>query len=72
MTSFTLPHVTASPDRLIYTLKETEVRLSLSRSSVRRLIDSNQLTPIRIGRAVRITRQEIERFVADRVAAATV
>lgn len=40
--------------------------LSLSRSSIYLLIDSDQLRPIRIGRSVRFTVEQLEQFVADR------
>lgn len=40
--------------------------LSLSRSSLYQLIWSEQLVPIRIGRSVRFSVDQLERFVADR------
>ena len=40
--------------------------LSLSRSSLYQLIWCEQLVPIRIGRSVRFSVDQLERFVADR------
>jgi len=40
--------------------------LSLSRSSLCQLIWSEQLVPIRIGRSVRFSVDQLEQFVADR------
>ena len=41
--------------------------LSISRSSIYLLIESDQLTPIRIGRSVRFPVEQLEQFVADRM-----
>lgn len=40
--------------------------LSLSRSSIYLLMDSDQLSPVRIGRSVRFTVEQLEQFVAER------
>ena len=40
---------------------------SISRSSIYLLMESDQLTPIRIGRSVRFPVEQLEQFVADRM-----
>jgi len=45
---------------------EAAEMLSLSRSSLYQLICSEQLVPIRIGRSVRFSVDQLEQFVADR------
>ncbi len=40
--------------------------LALSRSSIYQLIWNEELIPIRIGRSVRFSIAQLERFVADR------
>ena len=46
----------------------TEI-LSLSRSSIYQLIRTDQLVPIRIGRCVRFSVDQLEQFVENRVSA---
>lgn len=41
--------------------------LAISRSSVYQLIWNEQLTPVRIGRSVRFSIAQLERFVTDRI-----
>lgn len=41
--------------------------LSISRSVIYQLMDAGQLTPIRVGRSVRLPVEQVERFVADRI-----
>ncbi len=43
--------------------------LSVGRSSIYQLIWAEQLTPIHIGRSVRISIDQLEDFVAERLAA---
>lgn len=42
--------------------------LAISRSSIHQLIWSEQLIPIRIGRSVRFSVEQLEQFVIDRIA----
>lgn len=54
------------------TIQECQDALALSRSSILRLIARGELRVIRpTGRAVRITDDELERFVRERQAEAT-
>ena len=47
----------------LLTLQEAAERLSLSYAMVRRLIERGELNVHRIGRAVRISNVEVERFI---------
>lgn len=59
--------VLPSPSRtLLVNMKQAADILSLSRSSMYKLIWSEQLVPIRIGRSIRFTVDQLERFVAER------
>lgn len=51
---------------LLVDVAQAAVILSISRSSIYQLIWSEQLVPVRIGRSVRFSVQQLERFVADR------
>jgi excisionase family DNA binding protein len=51
---------------LLVTVVQAAEILSLSRSSIYELIWSDQLVPIRIGRSVRFSVDQLERFVAER------
>jgi excisionase family DNA binding protein len=51
---------------LLVTIKQAAEMLSLSRSSIYLLMNSGQLSPARIGRSVRFTVEQLERFVAER------
>lgn len=66
---------TTSPDPtptaarpLLVTVEQAGEMLAVSRSSIDQLIWSEQLVPIRIGRSVRFTVEQVERFVAQRAA----
>ena len=50
-------------DRLLYTPEQTAHVTNLSRSAVFRLIATGELESVKVGRARRITRDGIERFV---------
>lgn len=54
-------------DRLLVSVVEAAAMLSLSRSSIYQLIWTEQLTPIHIGRSVRLSTGQLEQFVADRL-----
>ncbi len=61
-----ITRATISERPLLITVTQAGVALSLSRSSIYQLIWSEQLVPIRIGRSVRFSMQQIEQFVANR------
>ena len=52
-------------DKLLITEKDVCERLSIGRSTVRRLMAQGRLNPFRIGRALRFTTSEVERFVDE-------
>ena len=56
---------TSSRTLLVTVVQAAEI-LSLSRSSNHQLIWSDQLVPIRIGRSVRFSVDQLERFVTER------
>ncbi len=53
---------------LLVSIKQASEMLSISRSVIYQLMDAGQLTPIRIGRSVRLPVEQLEQFVADRLA----
>jgi excisionase family DNA binding protein len=53
---------------LLVSIRQAADMLAISRSSIYNLIDADQLTPIRIGRSVRFPVEQLERFVAARIA----
>ncbi len=53
-----------TPPMLVNVVQAAEI-LSLSRSSIYQLIWNEQLVPIRIGRSVRFSVNQLERFVAE-------
>ena len=57
---------TAPPRALLVNVMQAAEILSLSRSSIYQLMWTDQLIPIRIGRSVRFSIQQLEQFVADR------
>jgi excisionase family DNA binding protein len=61
---------TRDPHRpLLVDVSEAAAILAISRSSIYQLIWSEQLIPIRIGRSVRFSVEQLEQFVIDRIAA---
>ena len=57
----------ARPTRaLLVTIMQAAEILSVSRSSIYQLIWTDQLVPIRIGRSVRLSIDQLEQFIADR------
>ena len=50
-------------DKLLVNLIQGANRISVSRSTLYKLIQSGQIRPIRIGRSVRISVEELDRFV---------
>lgn len=68
----TTPHPDSRPPsrgRLLVSVMEAAEILSVGRSSIYQLIWAEQLTPIHIGRSVRISIDQLEDFVAQRLAA---
>jgi len=51
---------------LLVTIEQTGKILCLSRSSIYQLIWCEELVPIRIGRSVRFSVEQLQRFVAER------
>ena len=50
-------------DKLIYTIEEAADLLSISRSQLYRLVESEELPTVRIGRSRRITYAQLDDFV---------
>ncbi|MFT5978520.1 MAG: excisionase family DNA binding protein [Candidatus Azotimanducaceae bacterium] len=62
------PEPTDSNTRpLLVSIKQASALLAISRSVIYQLMAAGQLTPIRIGRSVRLPVEQLERFVADRL-----
>lgn len=51
---------------LLLTVPDAAKMLAIGKTALYQLIWSGELTPVRIGRSVRFTPAELERFVADR------
>ena len=60
------------PDRLAYRLEEAAALLSVSRSTLYRMIDRGELLVIHIGTAPRIPHTSLEQFVNAKVRAARI
>ena len=65
------PRSQATTRALLVSIRQAAEMLAISRSSIYNLIDAEQLTPIRIGRSVRFPVEQLERFVAARIASET-
>ena len=52
---------------LLLTVLQAAHMLAISRSAMYQLVWNGEVTPVRIGRSVRFTVAELERFVAARV-----
>jgi excisionase family DNA binding protein len=63
------PPSRATTRALLVSIRQAAEMLAISRSSVYNLIDAGQLTPVRTGRSVRFPVEQLERFVAARIAA---
>jgi excisionase family DNA binding protein len=57
---------TSTTQPLLVSIKQAAAMLALSRSSIYLLMDSGELSPVRIGRSVRFTVEQLEQFVAER------
>jgi len=57
------------PAALAHPIPAACARLSIGRTMLYRLIDAGSLTPIKIGAKTLIPEAEIQRYVADRIAA---
>jgi excisionase family DNA binding protein len=53
----------AAADASLLTVAETAAHLHVHQNTVRRLLARGELTPVRVGRAVRIQRAELEAYV---------
>jgi excisionase family DNA binding protein len=53
---------------LLLTVPEAARLLAIGKTALYHLIWDGQITPIRIGRSVRFTVAQLERFIADRTA----
>jgi excisionase family DNA binding protein len=53
--------------RLLVTIPEAAVALAVGRTTIYQLIWTGQLTPIHIGRSVRLALEELEDFVDSRL-----
>ena len=64
------PHDAASKSQapLLVTVPEAARLLAVGRTSLYQLIWDGELTPVRIGRSMRLTMAELERFVNERAA----
>ena len=60
-----------SPEQLLLTIEEAARVLSIGRTTVYTLMGSGELTPVYIGRSCRISRAELERYVARKDARST-
>jgi excisionase family DNA binding protein len=57
------------PAPLLLTVREAARLLAVGRTSVYQLVWDGEITPVRIGRSVRFTLAELERFVNERAPA---
>jgi excisionase family DNA binding protein len=53
-----------SPDQLLFTTEEAAHVLSVGRTTIYMLMRAGELKPVHIGRSCRISRGELERYVA--------
>ena len=53
-----------SPDQLLFTTEEAAHVLSVGRTTIYVLMRAGELKPVHIGRSCRISRGELERYVA--------
>lgn len=60
-----------TPRPLLVNVAQAAQILCVSRSSIYQLIWTDQLIPIRIGRSVRFSLEQLERFVSERTASET-
>lgn len=63
------PLATAELPPLLFTVPQAARMLAISRSALYDLVWNGELTPIHIGRSTRFTPDELERYIASRVAA---
>jgi excisionase family DNA binding protein len=55
----------ANEDKLAYRIEEAAALLSLSRSLMYELINAGKIRTIKIGRARRITKRQLDEFLAE-------
>ena len=57
---------------VLYTIDQSARRLNIGRTAIERLVSDGELKAVRIGRVRRISRTELERFIAHYTDAKTV
>lgn len=57
--------IATQTDRMLYRVTEAAALLGLGRSTIYELVQAGELRTVHIGRAVRISRAELERWVRD-------
>lgn len=57
------PRRETQPEPLLLRTSEVARLLSLSRTTIHELVNSGQLPAVRVGRAIRISRAAVERFI---------
>lgn len=57
----------SKPEKMAFTVKEAGAMLSLSRSSMYELIHAGKIETVKIGRARRITKGQLETFLSELV-----
>jgi excisionase family DNA binding protein len=57
----------APRNRLLLTFEEAAERLGISRTTLYKLVWAGRITPVRIGRSVRFTCDELDAFVSSLV-----
>lgn len=63
------PNVESIKAQSLLTLKDVQVNSKMSRSFLYKEISEGRIKPIKIGRAVRFVRAEIDQWILDRIAA---
>lgn len=63
------PNVEPTKAQSLLTLKDVQVNSKMSRSFLYKEISEGRIKPIKIGRAIRFVRAEIDQWILDRIAA---
>jgi len=61
----TLTKIPPPPEKLLLSVPEAAFVLGLSERTVWYLLERQRLASVRVGRAVRISRQQLDQFIAD-------
>ena len=59
-------HVLDQAERPFYTIRALAQRLSVSDRKIRKLLEHGELRSYRVGRAVRIAPEDVDRYLAER------